>query len=220
MRTTSVSRGAVSGSRSLSFSVCVGWFMAAILAAGCATTPRTNYYEAQLESETQKLKTKATELSSGDVFEVRVYNEKALSGVFRISPEGTIDFPLINRVEVAGLTPNGVADRISERLQDGFLRAPNVTVYVKEFNSKKIFVIGQVRNPGTFVFQDGMNVVQAVTLAGGFTKMAAKDDTVVTRKVEDRETRIAVPVESISAGRAPNFDLIPGDIIFIPEGIL
>jgi len=159
-------------------------------------------------------------LGARDVFEVRVYNEPSLSGVFRVSPDGTVDFPLIGSISVVGLRQAEVAKLLREELKNGYMRDPYVTVYIKEYNSKKIFVMGMVDKPGTFVFQDGMNIVQAITLAGGFTRTAVKNGTIVTRVVEGREQRIPVPVDEISAGRAKNFRLYPGDIVFVPESVL
>jgi polysaccharide export outer membrane protein len=159
-------------------------------------------------------------LGPDDVFEVRVYNEPTLSGVFRVSPNGTVDFPLIGSVAVEGKRQEEVASLLGNRLRAGFIRDPFVTVYIKEYNSKKIFVMGMVEKPGTFVFQDGMNIVQAITLAGGFSTTAVKNETIVTRVLNGGEQRIPVPVDEISAGRAKNFRLFPGDIVFVPESVL
>jgi polysaccharide export outer membrane protein len=166
------------------------------------------------------LKASAGSLGPGDVFEVRVYNEANLTGIYRVAPEGTIDFPLVGPVRVIGLSPNAVEAVLRDALQAGYIRNPHVTVYVKEYNSKKIFVLGEVHRPGTFVFQDNMSVVQAITMAGGFRPAAFKDGTIVTRIAQGQERRIPVPVASISSGRASNFMLLPGDIIFVPESVL
>ena len=174
----------------------------------------------QMASKTSSNSPRGGTLGAEDVFEVRVYNEASLSGVFRVSPDGTVDFPLIGSVSVVGLRQAEVAKLLRERLQDGFIKEPYVTVYIKEYNSKKIFVMGMVDKPGTFVFQDGMNIVQAITLAGGFTRSAVKNGTIVTRVTNGREQRIPVPVDEISAGRAKNFRLYPGDIVFVPESVL
>ena len=161
----------------------------------------------------------ATTLGAGDVFEVRVFQEPDLSGAFRVAPDGAIDFPLCGRKHVAGLTAGGVADELTGCLKPRYLKSPQVSVFIKEFNSKKVFVLGEVNKPGTFPYEDGMSVVQAVTLAGGFTRVAAKNSSTVTRVIEGAEKRIRVPVEDIGAGRAPNFMLLPGDIVFVPESI-
>jgi polysaccharide export outer membrane protein len=80
-------------------------------------------------------------------------------------------------------------------------------------------VFGEVQKPGTFTFQDGMSVVQAVTLAGGFTRTAAQNSTSVTRRVKGQEVKVRVNVQDIALGKAPNFTLEPGDIVFVPESL-
>jgi protein involved in polysaccharide export with SLBB domain len=88
---------------------------------------------------------------------------------------------------------------------------------VREYNSKKVFVFGEVQKPGTFPFEGDMSIVQVITLAGGFTKQAARNNTNVTRIVDGQEQKIRVPVEDIGVGRERNFLLRPGDIVFVPE---
>jgi protein involved in polysaccharide export with SLBB domain len=158
-----------------------------------------------------------TSLGPGDLLEVRVFQEEDLSGAFRLSPEGTIDYPLCGKVSLLGKTTSGASDVLTACLANGFLRKPQVTVLIREYNSKKVFVFGEVQRPGTFPFEQGMSVVQAITIAGGFTKVAAKNNTNVTRIVEGHEKKIRVPVEDIGVGREKNFELQPGDIVFVPE---
>jgi polysaccharide export outer membrane protein len=161
----------------------------------------------------------ASTLGPGDVFEVRVYQEPELSGVYQVGTQGDVMFPLCKLVVVAGLTPNGAAEKLRACLSDGFMRDPQVSVLVKEYNSKKVFVFGEVQKPGTFVCEDGMSVVQAVTLAGGFTKSAARNSTSVTRRVNGQEVKVKVNVQDIALGKAPNFTLEPGDIVYVPESL-
>ncbi len=161
----------------------------------------------------------ASALGAGDVFEVRVFQEPDLTSAHRVSADGSIDFPLCGRVHVAGLTAAAVADAITGCLSPRYLKHPQVSVFIREFNSKKIFVFGEVQRPGTFAYDDGMSVVQAVTLAGGFTRLAARNSCSVTRVIDGAEKRIKVPVEDVGAGRAPNFVLQPGDILFVPESV-
>ncbi len=92
-----------------------------------------------------------------------------------------------------------------------------MTVLIREYNSKKIFVFGEVQKPGTFPYEGDMSIIQAITLAGGFTKQGSRNGTNVTRLVNGKEQKIRVPVEDIGVGRERNFMLQPGDIIFVPE---
>lgn len=161
-----------------------------------------------------------TTLGPDDLFDVRVYGEKELSNTFRVASDGTIDYPLLGTVQVDGLTPSEVVRAIETGLKEGgFLKNPHVSILVKEYKSKKISVFGQVKKPGTFPYQDGMSVVEAISLAGGFTSMARKNDTTVIRAVDGEKKRFRVPVEEIGQGKAPNFLLNTGDIVFVPERI-
>lgn len=185
---------------------------------GCAPQAAPSGYE-QLNNEI-RAELQLVGLGVGDVFAVKVYGEKELSGEHQISAEGTVDIPLVGRIEVQGQTPSEIASRLEERFLDGYLKSPHVSVYVKQYNSKKIFVLGMVRKPGTFPLTAGMNVVEAVTMAGGFTEAANANFVVVTRKQDGQEVRIPVPVEEISKGLAPNLDLKAGDIVFVPDRLL
>ncbi len=184
----------------------------------CASAPP--HTPPELEKLRQSERVLAATLEIGDIFDVRVYGEKELSGSFRVGPDGSIRFPLINEVHVQGHTAETVADLLKKRLADGFIRSPQVVVFVKEFRSKKIFVLGEVAKPGTFPYETGMNIVQAITMAGGLGPLSSANGTVLTRVENDEEQRIVVPVNDISKGRRPNILLVPGDIIFVPESIL
>ncbi len=159
----------------------------------------------------------ASVLGSGDIVEIRVFEEDSLSGVFRVGSDGYIDYLLCGRVRVAGLDASGAGGSIAECLRDGFLRNPQVSVFVREQHSRQVFVFGEVNKPGTLEYRDGMTVVEAITRAEGFSKHGAKNSVIITRVVDGREQRLRIPVEDIGLGRAPNFVLKPGDIVFIPE---
>lgn len=183
----------------------------------CPEAPTTGYEDMNREISEQLTK---VGLGPGDVFEVTVFGEPSLSGVHRIAPDGAIQFPLINRVEVEGLTANEIAEALRLRLQDGYLREPSVSVFVKEYGSKKVFVLGEVQRPGTFPFTAGMNIVEAITLAGGFKDSANTNYVIVTRHGSGGDQRIPVPVEKITEGEATNLSLKPGDIVFVPDTLL
>ncbi len=161
----------------------------------------------------------STTLGPGDLIEVRVFEEADLSGPYRVAPGGTIDFPLCGKVHVQGMNTSATADTLTKCLGEKYLKHPQVSVLLREYNSKKIFVFGEVQKPGTFPYEEDMSIIQAITMAGGFTKVASKNDIAVTRQVEGKETKIRVPVADIGTGREKNFRLQPGDIVFVPESI-
>lgn len=180
--------------------------------AGCSDPPPSQY-------PTQQVYVEDTTLGVGDVFEVRVFRQDDMTGTYSVSSEGTISFPLVGVVGVAGKTPAEVERELRDRLADGYLQDPQVSVLVKEYKSKKISVFGQVREPGTLTYTEGMTVVEAVAQAGGFTDMARKNAVTVTRAVGQEKTKFTVPVEDIGEGQADNFYLRPGDVVFVPRRV-
>jgi polysaccharide export outer membrane protein len=160
-----------------------------------------------------------TSLGVGDTFEVRVFGEPDLTGTYRVGPEGTITFPLAGVIKIEGLETQAAAKKIAERLADGILRNPQVTLLVKEQTSKKVVVMGQVSKPGTYAYTPSMTILEAITSAGGFTQISAKNDTSITRVDKGNKTTTKIPVGDISEGKAKNIYVRPGDIISVPERI-
>lgn len=179
---------------------------------GCGDPPASKY-------PTQQAYVQDTTLGPGDVFEVRVYQQPGMTNTYSASSEGTISFPLIGTVKVTGKTPAEVETEIRDRLADGYLVEPQVSVFVKEYKSKKISVYGQVRKPGVLSFAAGMTVVDAISAAGGFTAMARKNGVIVTRADNGSKRNYTVPVEKIGKGQAANFLVRPGDVVFVPERV-
>ena len=155
----------------------------------------------------------------GDLFDVRVYGEATLSSNYEVAADGTINFPLIGSIEVVGKTPTEIEKDIQARLADGFIKRPSVSVRVTEFRSRRVSVFGQVKQPGTFPYTESMSIVEVISRAGGFTAMARQNSVRVTRANGKDTERIEVEVEAIGQGKAPNFTMKPGDVIFVPERV-
>jgi protein involved in polysaccharide export with SLBB domain len=161
-----------------------------------------------------------TTLGAGDVFDVRVFGEETLTGKYQVSSDGSIRFPFLGVLHVKGLEADQVASLISEQLKEKqYLRDPQVSVFLIESNSRRLSVLGAVAKPGTFTIIPGMTVVQAVSSAGGFTPLASKDDTVVTRRVNGRLERYRIAVSRVTRGDEDDFSLRAGDIVYVPERV-
>lgn len=157
-------------------------------------------------------------LGPGDTFEVTVYDEKNLSGKFQVADDGMINFPLVGSLTVAGKAPNVIAREIQDALRDKqILRNPSVSLFVIDYASKRVNVVGAVQKPGSIAWMAGMGVVQAISMAGGLTPLAASNDTIVTRQRGEQPKRYKVPVGRIAEGRERDFMLMNGDIVFVPE---
>jgi polysaccharide export outer membrane protein len=183
----------------------------AVLLAACADRAEGPYPVSQPPVATDAA------VGPGDLFDVRVYGEPSLSANYEVAGDGTINFPLIGTVKVQGHTPPEIETEIQARLAEGYLKHPSVSVRVTDYRSRRVSVFGQVRQPGTFAYSENMSVVEAITRAGGFTALARKNAVRITRKSADAAESLDVAVEDIGQGRAPNFLLRPGDVIFVPE---
>ena len=191
----------------------------ALALTGCRTPKPASGGGSLNPNDANAPKQSASTLGPGDMLEVRVFQEAELSGIWRVSSEGNIDFPLCGRVSVQGKTSSDAADALTECLQKGYLKRPSVSVLIREYNSTKIFIFGEVAKPGAFPYEENMNIIQAVLLAGGFTKAAAKNSANITRIIDGQERKIKVAVQDIGVGIEKNFLVQPGDIIFVPESL-
>jgi polysaccharide biosynthesis/export protein VpsN len=159
-------------------------------------------------------------LGVDDVFEVRVAGEEDMTGLFRVTGDGTIDFPYVGRLNVVSLRSGDVQKLIAERLKtEAILVNPQVVVTVKEWNSRKVAVLGQVNKPGSVAYFPRMTIVDAIAAAGGFTGIAAKNNVRVRREQKGGVISKSYPVADISEGRAGNVFLLPGDVLVVDERI-
>jgi protein involved in polysaccharide export with SLBB domain len=156
-------------------------------------------------------------LGVDDVFEVRVFGEESLSGSYRVADDGTVDYPFAGRISVLGKSSGAVQQIITQRLSDGYLKNPQVSVMVKEWNSRKVSVLGQVQKPGAVVYFPSMTIVDAIASAGGFTGIAAPNKVTLRREVAGKVQSTTYPVADISEGKRANVPLVPGDVLVVEE---
>jgi polysaccharide export outer membrane protein len=162
----------------------------------------------------------STTLGAGDVFELRIVDEEKLPSTYAISPDGSVDFPFIHRVHIEGLEPQQVVDLVRQRLIDeGYFKDPSVMVIVKEYKSKNINILGQVKNPGSFPIVPGFTLVQAISRAGGLNSIADFDGIVLTRTTGKQRRTIRLSLRSITDGRSSDILLQAGDVITVGERV-
>lgn len=184
-----------------------------LAAPGCG--PRADNSRIKLSAPVE-----STTIGPGDIFHMEIVGEKDLPKEYQVASDGSVDVPYIHRLEVAGLEPQEIAHRVRERLiEDKILRDPSVVVRVKEYNSKRVTVLGQVQKPGSFPLTPGMTLIQAISLAGGFNSIANRDRINLTRKGKDRSETVQLSVEAITDGRAQDIPLQAGDQIYVHERI-
>jgi polysaccharide export outer membrane protein len=183
-----------------------------VVSSGCAGRPRSRInLPAPVESTT---------IGVGDVFSMSIVGEDKLAKEYRVAPDGTVDLPYIHRVQVAGLEPQELVDLIRKKLVDeNILSDPSVAVDVREYNSKRVVVLGQVQKPGSFPLTPGFTLIQAISQAGGFNSIANRDRINLTRKTGKQSRTIVLSVDAITDGSLPDIPLQAGDTIFVTERV-
>ena len=159
-------------------------------------------------------------LGPNDVIAVKVFGEAELDTTARVSEEGTISMPLINAVAVRGKTAEQAARAIRDRLAERYLVNPQVTVMVIEATKRLFTVLGQVQRSGTYRFPDRstLNLIQAIGMAGGYTRLAEPARVTLKRIVNGKETVFKLDAKSMAKDEASKiFEIQPGDIITVNE---
>ncbi len=155
-------------------------------------------------------------LEAGDVIVVTVEAEEDLSDTWRLAADGSITYPLLGVLDLAGLTSNEVAWTLRQGLADGYVQDPRVSVLVKERAARRVLVLGEVRAPGYYAFSEDMRAVEALDEAKGPTPWAAPGRVTVTRRVDGAEQVFEVSLAP-PYGEGPGFALSPGDVVTVPE---
>ena len=172
-----------------------------------------------------------------DVLVITVFHEPDLDGNYAVELDGTFTFPFIGRVTAGGLTLRGFEDRLKTLLADGFLKKPQVTVAVQQYRSQRIFVVGEVGQPGAYPLTGDMTLIEALAIAGSTTSSASNEAVVVRPKQgqassgpivpgadladlndDDDVVRIRVDLAALQSGQlSQNVQLRDGDTIFVPR---
>ena len=160
-------------------------------------------------------------LNPGDVLEISVWKEEGMEREVLVLPDGTISFPLAGHIQAAGMSAQQVEKILADRLRK-FFKDAAISVSVKSVTGNKIFVIGQVQRPGAFVAAQPIDVIQALSLAGGFTPFAAEDEIRILRREGGKQTALTFDYSDVEKGRnlESNILLKSGDVVIVPtEGI-
>lgn len=157
-------------------------------------------------------------LGPGDKIELTIfYGARESKATYTLDGSGQMEVQYIGSVNAREKSVNEVKVEIEKRLRDGYINDPVVSLTVVEVNSRRLSVFGQVARSGTIRFTPGMTIIEAIAQSGGFSPMARKNMVRVTRLVEGQKQTYKIPVEMIGEGRRPNFPMMPGDEVFVPE---
>lgn len=179
--------------------------MMAFLVAGCAGGPAPGSAAGAAGASNVS---ESYTLGVGDKLRITVFNEDTLSGEFTVDSSGSVAMPLIGTMKAVGMTQRQLEEAITAKLRGGYMRDPRVNVEVLTY--RPFYILGEVSKPGEYPYRNGMNVMSAVAVAGGFT-YRANDSTVYIR----RAGRSDEQSYSVTTTTMVN----PGDIVRVPERI-
>jgi polysaccharide export outer membrane protein len=158
---------------------------------------------------------KAYKIGPRDVLEVTVFKAPELSKVVQVSETGTISYALVGEVPAGGRTAREVEQELTKRLGAKYLQNPQISVFVKEYNSQRITIDGAVKKPGVYTIAGGMSLLQATATAGGFEAIA--DETVLLfRQKNGRRFAAKFDVARIREGKEEDPQLEAGDVVIAP----
>ncbi len=155
-----------------------------------------------------------------DVLYIHMWREEALSREVTVRMDGKISIPLIDEVQTAGLTPLQFKEVLVEKFKK-FIDAPNISVIVKQVNSYKVYVSGEVKTPGIYPIGTETSLLQLIPMAGGFLSFANQKRILIIRKENGQEKRIRVNYKRIVEGKDPISTSIlkPGDTIVVTDSL-
>ena len=152
-----------------------------------------------------------------DVLGIVFWRDRDLSADVIVRPDGRVSLPLLNDIDVAGLTPDQVREKITEQAKR-YVDEPTATVVVRQINSRKVFITGNVERPGTFPLLRNTSVLQLIALAGGLKEFAKAGDIVVVRNDDGRQLTFPFNYDDMKNRKnlTQNIALKPGDTVIVP----
>ena len=156
-------------------------------------------------------------IGRGDILDISVWKDEALTKLVTVLPDGKISFPLIGDIDAAGKTVTSLRNELNKKIEQ-YVPDPNLSVVVQQVNSMMIYIIGRINHPGRFVLNTNINVLQALSMAGGLNPFAKKNKILIFREENGKTTIFKFRYNDVSRGEAleQNIILKRGDIIVVP----
>jgi polysaccharide export outer membrane protein len=161
---------------------------------------------------------RAYRIGPGDLLELKVFEVKELDQTVRVSEDGAITLPLLGRVPIEGLTQEGVVKKLTDLLSAKFVKNPQVTIFIKEYKNQQVAVLGAVANAGNYELVGRKNLLQIISMAGGFTEMAGNEIFILREGPDGKTQTIPIDLKDlvINANQALNVPIEPNDVINVP----
>lgn len=175
------------------------------------------FAEPDPEKDGQAAVSESYQIGPGDMLNISVWKEEDMQLDVLVTPDGGFTFPLSGEIKASGLTTKALADVLVEKLTR-YIPNPNVTVRVLRSVSNKVYVIGKVNRPGEFTATGYMDVLQALTMAGGLTPYADSDDIKILRRTESGNMVMEFDYDEVVSGERLDMNILlkAGDTVVVP----
>lgn len=187
--------------------------------ASTATTQAAQDFTKAAKQTTGNGSATAYKIGAQDVLDISVFKVPDLSKTVQVADSGTINLPLVGEVPAAGRTAQEVERDLTKRLGDKYLQSPQVTVFVKEYNSQFVTIEGAVKKPGVYPIKGKSSLLQVIATAEGFTEVA-DSDVVIFRDNNGKRSGAKFNIEAIRSGNQPDPQLLQGDTIVVSNSAL
>jgi polysaccharide export outer membrane protein len=156
-------------------------------------------------------------IGTDDVLSIVYWKDKDMSSEAQVRPDGRIALPLINEVQAAGLTPEQLREKLTEESKK-YMEDANITVVVRQINSRKAFITGEVNKPGPYPLTSATTVLQLIAMAGGLREYADSKKIVIMRTNNGNPISLQFNYKDVIAGKnlKQNIELKPGDTVVVP----
>ncbi len=174
--------------------------------------------DAAKPQEAKEAFARAYRIGPGDLLELKVFQVEELSQTVRVSEDGSMTLPLLGRVMVEGLTQEGVVQKLTDLLQAKYVKNPQVTIFIKEYKNQQVAVIGAVEKAGSYELVGRKNLLQIISMAGGFSETAGNEVFILREGQDGQTSSISIDLKDllVNGNQALNVPIEPNDVINVP----
>jgi len=190
---------------------------ALIFAVAIVAAPGQAPAQAQAQ-EARDVFVRAYRVGPGDLLELKVFQVDELSQTVRVSEDGSITLPLLGRIVIEGLTQEGVVQKLSGLLQAKYVKNPQVTIFIKEYKNQQVAVIGAVEKAGSYELVGRKNLLQIISMAGGFSETAGNEIFILREGPDGVTSSVAIDLKDllVNGNQKLNIPIEPNDVINVP----
>jgi len=194
---------------------------AALVCTGMTAAQGAPQAKIQPQAQAQEARdvfVRAYRVGPGDLLELKVFQVDELSQTVRVSEDGSITLPLLGRIVVEGLTQEGVVQKLTGLLQAKYVKNPQVTIFIKEYKNQQVAVIGAVEKAGSYELVGRKNLLQIISMAGGFAATAGNEIFILREGPDGVTSTVAIDLKDllVNGNQKLNIPIEPNDVINVP----